>query len=77
VAQCPDAKTLTGQTLRNKYWAHYDGNTRTRAAMSYDLRTGLTLTFTGENLLNHMSGEPDSITIVPGRTLTAGIRARF
>jgi len=77
VAQCPDAKILTGQTLRDKYWAHYEGNTRVRAAMSYDWRTGLTLTFTGENLLNHMSGEPDSITIVPGRTLMAGIRARF
>jgi iron complex outermembrane receptor protein len=76
VAQCPDAKNLTGQTLR-KYWAQYDGNTRVRASMAYDLRSGLTLTFTGENLLNHMSGEPDSITIVPGRTLTAGIRARF
>jgi len=76
VAQCPDAKNLTGQTLRN-YWAHYDGNTRVRASVGYDLRSGLTLMFTGENLLNHMSGEPDSITIVPGRTLIAGVRARF
>ena len=73
---CPDAKNLTGQTLRN-YWAPYDGNARVRASLAYDLRSGLTLALTGENLLNHMVGEPDSITIVPGRTLTAGLRVRF
>ena len=73
---CPDAKKLDGATLR-KYWTHYDGNTRLRASTSFDLRRGVTLTLTGENLLNYQRGEPDSITIVPGRTLTAGIRARF
>ena len=74
---CPDAKKLNnGATLR-KYWTHYDGNTRLRAETSFDLRRGMMLTLTGENLLNYQRGEPDSITIVPGRTLTAGIRARF
>jgi outer membrane receptor protein involved in Fe transport len=73
---CPDKHNLTGATLRN-YWDQYDGNTRWRAAVAYDLRRGLTLMLTGENLLNHQRGEPDSITIVPGRTLTAGLRARF
>jgi iron complex outermembrane receptor protein len=77
---CPDARALktdsAGTTLR-KYWTAYDGNTRLRMATSFDLRHGVTLMFTGENLLNRQRGEPDSITIVPGRTLTAGIRARF
>jgi outer membrane receptor protein involved in Fe transport len=76
VANCPDKDDLTGATLRN-YWDQYEGNTRWRAAAAYDLRSGLTLMLTGENLLNRQRGEPDSITIVPGRTLTAGLRAQF
>jgi iron complex outermembrane receptor protein len=73
---CTDAKQLDGPTLR-KYWKAYDGNTRVRATTSFDLRRGVMLTLTGENLLNYQRGEPDSITIVPGRTITAGVRARF
>ena len=74
---CTDAKKdLSGAVLR-KYWTRYDGNTRMSATTSFNLRSGVMLTLTGENLLNYQRGEPDSITIVPGRTLTAGIRARF
>lgn len=76
VTGCANGDKLTGATLRT-YWAQYDGSTRVRASAAIDVRSGLTLTVTGENLLNHQTGEPDSITIVPGRTLTAGIRARF
>jgi hypothetical protein len=74
---CPDARNLSNGTTLRRFWATYDGNTRLRASTSFDLRRGVSLTLTGENLLNFQRGEPDSITIVPGRTLTAGIRARF
>jgi len=74
---CPDADSLSqGSTLR-KYWMTYGGNTRLRATSAFDLGRGMTLTATGENLFNQQRGEPDSITIVPGRTLTVGLRARF
>jgi iron complex outermembrane receptor protein len=36
---------------------------------------GLSLTLSGENLLNRQHGEPDNITVVPGRTLSFGLRA--
>jgi hypothetical protein len=32
---------------------------------------------TGDNLLGQQSGEPDNVTVVPGRTVTAGIKAKF
>jgi iron complex outermembrane receptor protein len=71
-----DAGALAGSKLRT-FWANYHGATRLRASASYGLWRGLTLSATGENLLNFQLGEPDSITIVPGRTITLGIRARF
>jgi iron complex outermembrane receptor protein len=42
-----------------------------------DVWRGMALSVTGENLLNYQHGEPDSITIVPGRTITVGLKARF
>lgn len=71
-----DARNLTGNKLR-QYWASYPGNTRLRGTASFDIWRGMTLTLTGENLLNRQRGEPDTITIVPGRTITLGIKARF
>jgi outer membrane receptor protein involved in Fe transport len=77
IVGCADAAKLDeGATLR-KFWANYDGKTRMRASTSFNLRRGMMLTLTGENLLNHQHGEPDSITIIPGRTITVGVRARF
>ena len=60
-----------------QFWINYPGSTRLRATVSRDVWRGTTLTLTGENLLNHQRGEPDSISIVPGRTLSVGLRARF
>ena len=71
-----DARALTGSKLRT-FWVNYPGATRFRGTASYGLTRGLTLTAAGENLLNFQRGEPDSITIVPGRTITFGVRARF
>ena len=71
-----DADNLTGSNLR-QYWASYPGAARLRGSISVDVWRGLLLTMTGENLLNHQRGEPDTITIVPGRTIIAGLKARF
>jgi hypothetical protein len=32
---------------------------------------------TADNLLNHQTGEPDNITVIPGRTLMTGFRMKF
>lgn len=67
---------LIGAELRN-YWREYDGVTRLRATFSRDLYPGLAFVMTGDNLLGTQRGEPDNITVVPGRTITAGIQATF
>ena len=65
---------LVGQDLRN-YWLKYSGVTRLRASVGRSVFRGLSLTLSGENLLNRQHGEPDNITVVPGRTLSFGLRA--
>ncbi|HJQ12226.1 MAG TPA: TonB-dependent receptor [Gemmatimonadaceae bacterium] len=65
---------LVGQQLRN-YWLRYSGVTRLRASLGRSLYRGLSFTINGENLLNRQHGEPDNITLVPGRTLSIGLRA--
>jgi outer membrane receptor protein involved in Fe transport len=65
---------LVGQELRN-YWLKYGGVTRLRASLGKSVFRGLSLTLSGENLLNRQHGEPDNITVVPGRTLTFGLKA--
>ena len=65
---------LVGQQLRN-YWLKYSGVTRLRASVGRSLYRGLSINFSGENLLNRQYGEPDNITVVPGRTLIFGLRA--
>ena len=63
-----------GQQLRN-YWLKYGGVTRLRASVSRGLYRGLSVNLSGENLLNRQHGEPDNVTVVPGRTLNFGLRA--
>ena len=67
---------LVGQQLRN-YWLRYGGVTRLRASIGRNLFRGLGFTLSGENLLNRQHGEPDNITVVPGRTLSFGLRAKL
>jgi iron complex outermembrane receptor protein len=67
---------LVGQELRN-YWLKYAGVTRLRASIGRNLSRGLAFTLSGENLLNRQHGEPDNITVVPGRTLSFGLKARL
>ncbi len=71
-----DASRVTGVHLRN-YWRTYDGATRLRGNVSYRFSRGFSLIMNGENLLNLQRGEPDNVTIIPGRTLTFGIRTKF
>ncbi|MEP6832029.1 MAG: TonB-dependent receptor [Gemmatimonas sp.] len=71
-----DANMVTGSHLR-EYWRTYDGATRLRGNVSYRFMREFSLVVGGENLLNLQRGEPDNVTIIPGRTLTAGIRTRF
>lgn len=72
----PAAPEPTGAELR-AYWREYPGVTRVNAMAAMDVRGGLVLVLSGENLLDHQRGEPDNLTLVPGRTLTLGIRAEF
>jgi len=67
---------ITGAGLR-AYWRTYPGTTRLRADLTRDLSRGLSAVLTGENLLNYQRGEPDDVTTLPGRTITAGVRAHF
>ena len=59
------------------FWRTYDGSTRLRATLSHELSSALTVIASGDNLLNYQRGEPDNITVVPGRTLALGVRASF
>ena len=69
-------RDLTGPNLR-QYWRRYNGGFRLRASLSRDLRRDLSFELTGDNLLNYQRGEPDDITIVPGRTILTGLRLKF
>ncbi|MDB4888217.1 MAG: TonB-dependent receptor plug [Gemmatimonadetes bacterium] len=69
-------KDVTGSNLRS-FWKAYDGDTHLRLTGSRDLSRGVALLLTGENLLGGQLGEPDNVTIRPGRTVTAGLRASF
>ena len=71
-----EAADFVGADLR-KYWIRYDGVNRLRASFSREVTRGLTFVLTGENLLGAQQGEPDNVTVLPGRTLTAGLKARF
>lgn len=71
-----DPKMVTGLRLRN-YWRQYDGSTRLRGNVSFAFTRGLSLVVSGDNLFNQQHGEPDNMTVIPGRTLTAGFRTRF
>ncbi len=67
---------LSGPALRS-YWKHYDGVSHLRFSASREFNHGLSLLFTGDNLLNYQVGEPDNVTVLPGRSFTLGVRAAF
>ena len=65
-----------GAQLRT-YWRNYSGVTRLGGSFNYMLARGISLNFRGENLLDKQMGEPDNITVVPGRTVSGGLRISF
>jgi iron complex outermembrane recepter protein len=65
-----------GSQLRT-YWRKYDGVTRLDANFGYNVGRGLSFTVRGENLLDKQEGEPDNVTILPGRTVSGGLRLSF
>ena len=67
---------VVGEQLR-AYWKGYPGVTHLGLTLTRQLHEGVTLTLAGDNLLNHQLGEPDNLTVLPGRTLSLGVRARF
>ncbi|HYR11644.1 MAG TPA: TonB-dependent receptor [Longimicrobium sp.] len=67
---------MAGSELRG-YWRRYDGVPRMSTTVTLDLPRGAALVLSGDNLLDRQQGEPDNLTIVPGRTLMVGFRAAF
>ncbi|HEX2780289.1 MAG TPA: TonB-dependent receptor [Gemmatimonadaceae bacterium] len=67
---------INGAFLRG-FWRQYMGATRLRVSASRELTRGLTLVVSGDNLLDAQTGEPDDITVVPGRTIRVGVRTGF
>jgi len=59
------------------YWRDYEGVTRLGANFGYNLSHEWSFTLRGENLLDKQEGEPDNVTVLPGRTVTAGLRLSF
>jgi iron complex outermembrane receptor protein len=70
------AQTISGAAL-HRYWMHYDGVTRLRASIARELRGGIGLRLTADNLTNVQRGEPDNITVLPGRTVLLGVSAKI
>ena len=75
-AGLPASRLPLGAPLRD-YWRTYDGVTRLGARTTVALARGLSLTLAGENLLDHQVGEPDNVTVIPGRTISVGVRTGF
>jgi iron complex outermembrane receptor protein len=69
-------RDIVGPRLR-QFWMRYDGSLRLRATASRDLRPGISLELSADNLLNYQTGEPDNVTVVPGRTIMSGLKIKF
>jgi iron complex outermembrane receptor protein len=67
---------FVGWKLRS-YWKNYNGVTRVGGRAGFLVGRGMTFTVDGENLLDQQRGEPDNITVLPGRTVSAGLRLSF
>lgn len=74
--QSHDVGNFVGPQLRS-WWRTYDGVSRIGGRVALAATRGMTLTLEGENLLDEQRGEPDNITVIPGRTLSAGVRLGF
>jgi iron complex outermembrane receptor protein len=66
----------TGAALRG-FVLDYPGVTRLGARLDVTLWRATALTLRGDNLLDRQLGEPDNVTVLPGRTVMVGIRTGF
>lgn len=69
-------RPLEGAQLRG-FWARPTAVTRWRAGGTVRLTGALLLQVNGENLLDVQRGAPDDGAVIPGRTLTLGLRTQF
>jgi iron complex outermembrane receptor protein len=69
-------RELVGDRLR-AFWITSRGITQLRLTASVWLAPGLSLGLRADNLLDHQTGAPDNVTVLPGRTLTASLRTRL
>jgi iron complex outermembrane receptor protein len=69
----PDTVTLD---LRD-YWRRYNGFTHLSATMTRQIGDRFSLILSGTNLLGVQVGEPDNITVAPGRAFAIGLRTTF
>ena len=65
-----------GAALR-QFVRDYPGVTRVGATAEVTLWRATTFQLRAENLLDRQTGEPDNVTVLPGRSLLFGIRTRF
>ncbi len=77
VASDPTGQLLPVGAALRAYWKSYPGSTHADAEMSLALHDRLWLDLTGVNLVGQQVGEPDDISVVPGRTLRIGLRNLF
>jgi iron complex outermembrane receptor protein len=68
--------TPVGPALR-AYWRGYDGATHVGLGGTVRVSDGTSLMLTGANLLNRQLGEPDNVTVLPGRSVILGVRTNF
>jgi iron complex outermembrane receptor protein len=69
-------RDFVGARLRT-YWIEYAGVTHLKATGTLALSRAVTLSVIGDNLLDRQTGEPDNVTVLPGRTLSLGLRTAF
>jgi iron complex outermembrane receptor protein len=70
------SRDFVGAGLR-QFWTEYSGVTRAHASVGREVMGRFTVSLSGRNLLNRQRGEPDNVTLVPGRMLSLGVGARF
>jgi outer membrane receptor protein involved in Fe transport len=76
IAETDPELDATGPWLRD-FWREFDGTPRVTANATFDLRPGLSLLVGADNLFDNQLGEPDNLSIVPGRTFSLGFRGSF
>ena len=70
------ARVPVGPELR-RFWQRYDGAYRASARASYGVWRSAAVTLSADNLFDRQLGEPDNVTVLPGRTLALGLRTSF